>query len=112
MMSWFSRLGFKPSHSDRSDRQKRQEIHLITPPSPLPVENSISEEPLPVPPQTHPPVAASVVDRGTVLTPEQPQKRTFTATLHTPHDDALAELQGRAPGRAPSPPAEIGRAHV
>jgi hypothetical protein len=99
MLSWFSRLGLKPSHPDRSDRQKRQEVHVVVPPSPLPVENSTSKEPVPVP--THPPLAASVVNRATVLTPEQPQKHTFTATFNTPHDDALAELQGRAP----SPPA-------
>ncbi|KAI0257216.1 hypothetical protein BJV78DRAFT_1277781 [Lactifluus subvellereus] len=81
MLSWFNRLGPKPSktpppRSDRPERPVLQEAAVA--PSPLPAENP-------------------------TLTSEQPRKRAFTAALATPHDAVLAELQGHHPSYDPSP---------
>ena len=60
-------------------------------------------------PPVLPPVAFSHTNEaptmaGAAPSLEQPHKRVFTATLNTPHDAVLAELQGHHPGHDPSAP--------
>ncbi|KAI9460511.1 hypothetical protein BJY52DRAFT_257721 [Lactarius psammicola] len=47
---------------------------------------------------------ATTAEAGAALSSEPPQKRVFTATLNTPHDAVLAELQGHHPDPDPSAP--------
>lgn len=105
MLSWFSRLGPKPSktpppRSDRSERLVLQEAAVVS--SPLPVENPNPSSKGPASVPVDPP-APDAPPAATALTSEQPQKRTFTAALATPHDAVLAELQGHHPSYHPSP---------
>jgi hypothetical protein len=103
MLSWFSRLAPKPSktplhHQDRSELPEQPDHHAVVTPSLLPAEIPSSNEPAHVP--------NGALPTTTALTSEEPGKRAFTAALHTPHDDVLAELQGHHPSHDPSPPTD------
>lgn len=99
MLSWFTRNASKPSKPppSRSNASEQPQPRTEITPSAVPKGKPTAQESSHHPTVAPPPVVDAPPPAATTLTSEQPRKVTFTAALSTPHDAALAELQGHDP---------------